>query len=229
MPGAKHTRVDSSSLARRFARRWAALTPWWWVYLPILGFEGVVFALYLGTWGSHDFNYAMIRIGTFVAIGIAAIDQAKHKSFYTARARSTNTGPGRLRRTLGWSLASVAFVFGITSAIMLGAGANEGGGSFALVGAIIGLAACYSLKIRPPKWLWGRRSRWRRSLNRQRYVRRDYEDLPTHDANGNPITYSEWDSHQPGPGQRGSERIVTGSDGSAWYTDDHYATFKQIR
>ena len=27
----------------------------------------------------------------------------------------------------------------------------------------------------------------------------------------------------------GPERLVTGSDGSAYYTDDHYKTFKKIR
>ena len=27
---------------------------------------------------------------------------------------------------------------------------------------------------------------------------------------------------------RGRERLVVGSDGSAWYTDNHYRTFRQI-
>ena len=32
------------------------------------------------------------------------------------------------------------------------------------------------------------------------------------------------------PGKnRGAERMVTGSDKSAWYTADHYETFKRIR
>ncbi|MGH9514842.1 MAG: ribonuclease domain-containing protein [Terriglobales bacterium] len=33
---------------------------------------------------------------------------------------------------------------------------------------------------------------------------------------------------QPGAG-RGSERLVTGSDGSAYYTGDHYQTFQKVR
>ncbi|MGH3564351.1 MAG: ribonuclease domain-containing protein [Mycobacterium sp.] len=54
--------------------------------------------------------------------------------------------------------------------------------------------------------------------------------LPTRDASGNPITYQEWDVNPKVPGQgRGGERIVTGSDGSAWYTPDHYGTFYRIR
>ena len=28
---------------------------------------------------------------------------------------------------------------------------------------------------------------------------------------------------------RDAERIITADDGSAWYTDDHYRSFKQIR
>lgn len=38
-----------------------------------------------------------------------------------------------------------------------------------------------------------------------------------------------WGRDTAGPGGRDATRIVTGSDGSAWYTDDHYATFTQIR
>jgi ribonuclease T1 len=29
----------------------------------------------------------------------------------------------------------------------------------------------------------------------------------------------------PGPGPRGTERIVTGEGGEVWYTPDHYGTF----
>ncbi|WP_194817493.1 ribonuclease domain-containing protein [Nocardia sp. XZ_19_385] len=50
------------------------------------------------------------------------------------------------------------------------------------------------------------------------------------DAAGKAITYREWDVN---PKQRNrsrdAERIVTGSDGSAWYTGDHYKTFKRMR
>ncbi len=54
--------------------------------------------------------------------------------------------------------------------------------------------------------------------------------LPPADATGNAITYREWDvnSYQPRV-NRGAERLVTGSDGSAWYTADHYATFTRVR
>jgi guanyl-specific ribonuclease Sa len=58
----------------------------------------------------------------------------------------------------------------------------------------------------------------------------DQELLPTTDASGKPITYQEWDVNPRSAGQdRDAERIVTGSDGSAWYTTDHYHTFHRIR
>jgi len=56
------------------------------------------------------------------------------------------------------------------------------------------------------------------------------EVLPRTDTQGNPIMYQEWDVHAEVPGQRrGQERLVTGSDGSAYYTSDHYKHFKKIR
>ena len=54
--------------------------------------------------------------------------------------------------------------------------------------------------------------------------------LPTKDAQGRRITYEEWDVNAKKPGRgRDAERIVTGSDGSAWYTGDHYQTFIVMR
>jgi guanyl-specific ribonuclease Sa len=54
--------------------------------------------------------------------------------------------------------------------------------------------------------------------------------LPTTDASGRPITYQEWDVNPRVASQdRDAERIITGSDGSAWYTTDHYHTFHRIR
>ena len=54
--------------------------------------------------------------------------------------------------------------------------------------------------------------------------------LPTLDEEGNQIRYREWDvnAYQPGV-NRGAGRLVTGSNGSAYYTDDHYTTFIRIR
>lgn len=55
-------------------------------------------------------------------------------------------------------------------------------------------------------------------------------DLPAADASGKPIIYQEWDVNPKQPGRsRDAERIVTGSDGSAWYTGDHYKTFTRMR
>ena len=50
------------------------------------------------------------------------------------------------------------------------------------------------------------------------------------DDKGARIKYREWDVNPLKPGvNRGAERLITGSDGSAYYTDDHYDTFKKIR
>ncbi|WP_219460856.1 ribonuclease domain-containing protein [Nonomuraea rhizosphaerae] len=54
--------------------------------------------------------------------------------------------------------------------------------------------------------------------------------LPRVDANGNAITYREWDVNPYTRGVNGgAERVVTGSDGRAYYTTDHYDTFTQFR
>ncbi|MEV0367833.1 ribonuclease domain-containing protein [Nocardia fusca] len=54
--------------------------------------------------------------------------------------------------------------------------------------------------------------------------------LPAADSTGKGIKYQEWDVNPKKPGQsRDAERIVTGSDGSAWYTGDHYDTFTRMR
>jgi ribonuclease T1 len=54
--------------------------------------------------------------------------------------------------------------------------------------------------------------------------------VPQFDETGKPIRYREWDVNPKVQGQnRGAERILTGSDGSAWYTNDHYKSFKEIK
>lgn len=53
--------------------------------------------------------------------------------------------------------------------------------------------------------------------------------LPQADASGHRIQYQEWDVHPHLEHvNRGAERIVTGSDGRAWYTRDHYAHFTEM-
>ncbi len=43
------------------------------------------------------------------------------------------------------------------------------------------------------------------------------------------ISYKEWDVHPKVKGKnRGAERLVTGSDRSAYYTRDHYQSFIQL-
>ncbi|WP_245581263.1 ribonuclease domain-containing protein [Propionicicella superfundia] len=44
------------------------------------------------------------------------------------------------------------------------------------------------------------------------------------------VAYREWDVNPYTKGvNRGTERIVTGSDGSAYWTGDHYDTFLMFR
>ncbi|HEX2901942.1 MAG TPA: ribonuclease domain-containing protein [Jatrophihabitans sp.] len=40
--------------------------------------------------------------------------------------------------------------------------------------------------------------------------------------------YHEYTVPTPGEADRGPRRIVTGQDGTFWYTDDHYASFRRI-
>ncbi|MCU1647918.1 MAG: hypothetical protein JWN03_8193 [Nocardia sp.] len=54
--------------------------------------------------------------------------------------------------------------------------------------------------------------------------------LAAKDSSGKKISYQEWDVNPKKPGQgRDAERIITGSDGSAYYTGDHYNTFVRMR
>ena len=55
-------------------------------------------------------------------------------------------------------------------------------------------------------------------------------NLPNNDAAGNKINYQEWDvnphlEHK----NRGTERLITGSDGRAYFTNNHYQSFTEIK
>jgi ribonuclease T1 len=50
--------------------------------------------------------------------------------------------------------------------------------------------------------------------------------LPKKDASGKRIDYQEWDVNPKTQGKnRGTERLITGSDGKGYYTNDHYGSF----
>ena len=54
--------------------------------------------------------------------------------------------------------------------------------------------------------------------------------LPEKTKGGKPIQYREWDVNPRQEGRnRGSERLVTGSDDRAWYTRDHYNSFVEVK
>ena len=60
---------------------------------------------------------------------------------------------------------------------------------------------------------------------------RNYDaKLPITDGFGNPITYKEFDVNNYVPGStRDAQRFITGSDGSKYYTNDHYSSFTKIK
>ena len=50
--------------------------------------------------------------------------------------------------------------------------------------------------------------------------------LPKKDASGKRIDYQEWDVNPKVQGKnRGTERLITGSDGKGYFTNDHYGSF----
>ncbi len=54
--------------------------------------------------------------------------------------------------------------------------------------------------------------------------------LPGFANNKRAIRYQEWDVNPKVAGKnRGAERLVTGNDQSAWFTADHYRSFKKIK
>lgn len=56
------------------------------------------------------------------------------------------------------------------------------------------------------------------------------QHLQARDENNKKIRYQEWDVNPKKKGKnRGTERLITGSDGRAWYTNDHYATFIEVK
>jgi guanyl-specific ribonuclease Sa len=59
----------------------------------------------------------------------------------------------------------------------------------------------------------------------------NYEGLlPRYDPHRKRIEYREWDVRPKAEGRsRGAERLVTGSDGRAWYSADHYRSFIEVK
>ena len=59
----------------------------------------------------------------------------------------------------------------------------------------------------------------------------NYEGLlPRYNLRRKRIEYREWDVRPRAEGRnRGAERLVTGNDGRAWYSADHYRTFLEVK
>ncbi len=80
------------------------------------------------------------------------------------------------------------------------------------------------------------KNEWKRKSNKSKGTKDDnpFENkegrLPEKDSQGNDIKYREHDVNDKLPGKgRDAERFVTGSDGSIYYTNDHYGTFIKIK
>jgi ribonuclease T1 len=58
----------------------------------------------------------------------------------------------------------------------------------------------------------------------------NYENLlPKKDGSGRKINYQEWDVNPKQQGRnRGAERLITGSDGKAYFTKNHYKSFQLV-
>ena len=53
--------------------------------------------------------------------------------------------------------------------------------------------------------------------------------LPQKGSDGRKLKFQEWDVNPKKSGKnRGVERLITASNGQAWFTNDHYATFTEI-
>ena len=58
---------------------------------------------------------------------------------------------------------------------------------------------------------------------RRAHVPQQRGTVAAHGFHGRTGRYQEWDVNPKKPGRsRDAERIITGADGSAWYTLDHY-------
>ena len=54
--------------------------------------------------------------------------------------------------------------------------------------------------------------------------------LPKNDVSGRRINYQEWDVNPKTQGKnRGTERLITGSDGKAYFTNNHYGSFVEVK
>ncbi|WP_078807362.1 ribonuclease domain-containing protein [Pilibacter termitis] len=69
-----------------------------------------------------------------------------------------------------------------------------------------------------------------RNQSRKKWGNND-EVLPKLDSKGRIITYKEFDvnNYSSQLGSRDKERLVRGSDGSVYYTKDHYNSFVKIK
>jgi len=104
------------------------------------------------------------------------------------------------------------------------------GGTKGVVGAFIEIVPIRAMRVLRTVLRTGRAPR---GYQGGRVFRNDGrpgdERLPTRDSTGQRITYREYDINPRQAGvNRGSERIVVGSNGRAYYMSDHYRTFTPI-
>lgn len=137
--------------------KWRQLTPWWFLYAVIIAIELVLLITYFGPSEESDTVYLAIRLMAFIAIGIAAIDQAKHRAFYlqksSSRARGQLATSNGVRTRIGIIVVGLSLASILVSALMLANHAPSGAGTFLVLGIILGVVAAIILHVRPPGWL----------------------------------------------------------------------------
>lgn len=135
-------------------------------------------------------------------------------------------GSMTVKRTLAW-FGALCAVIGLSLGIAHVAASPTSDTSRQLVGAGIPAKAYATLKkIDAGTWPESAAPGTRGGAVWQNREHR----LAATDPQGRAISYREWDVNDKIQGRnRDAERIITGSDHSAWYTGDHYKTFERMR
>ncbi|KAA0022702.1 ribonuclease domain-containing protein [Antrihabitans cavernicola] len=137
----------------------------------------------------------------------------------------------RGRKSLGAyaALALLVVVLAVAGFLSLHGGSSGSGGSTSIAksGSVPAAATATLSKIDDGSWPESANAP---GTNGGTTWQNREHNLPAKDSAGKAVKYQEWDVNPKKRGQsRDAQRIITGSDGSAWYTGDHYKTFTRMR
>ncbi|MGL6236212.1 MAG: ribonuclease domain-containing protein [Segniliparus sp.] len=135
-------------------------------------------------------------------------------------------GSMAVKRTLAW-LGALCALIGLTIGVSYAVASPDAGPDHQVVATAIPAKAYATLKkIDAGTWP---KSGAPGTHGGTVWQNREHR-LAATDAQGKPIAYREWDVNDKIQGRnRDAQRIITGSDHSAWYTGDHYQTFERMR